>query len=360
MKELSPQFEDEYERLKQLLAGKNELLVVIHSNPDPDALASAYVLGFIAEKLSGIKTSIAYSGDIGRIENKVMVRELGIRLKQLSKIKFSKYDLVAMVDTQPHAGNNEMPRTRKIHIVMDHHPRRRDTIADLVFIHPDLGATATILVYWLRLGNWPIPSYVATALAYAISSETQNMYREASVTDIEAYAYIYAKSSIRKLAQITNPRLPHFYYLMLVKALNNTLVYRNLMVCHLGEIASPEFVAEIADLLIRHRNISWSFCTGYKKGMLHLSLRSKNRNANAGRVIKKLVKEVDNAGGHDLAAGGFIRLENTKKEFLYPLFQKISMLLAVQLGYNPENIKWKPLIDDTITEYQGVLKKPEE
>jgi nanoRNase/pAp phosphatase (c-di-AMP/oligoRNAs hydrolase) len=352
MKELAPLYSEEFERLRTILADKKELLVIIHTNPDPDALGSAIALAFIAEKMSGIKASIAYSGDIGRIENKLMVSALHIKAKQIAKIKFSKYDLIALVDTQPGAGNNELPGKKKCNIVIDHHPRKRKKATDISVINPLLGATATVLVHWLKMGDFPIPSDLATALAYAISSETQNMYRETTEADIDAYSFIYPKSNVRKLAQITNPHLPHAYFALLSRALRNAVMYRHVIVCHLGEVTAPEFVAEMADILVRHRNISWSFCTGYKKNILHMSLRSKSRNARAGRIIRKLVKEVDNAGGHDLSAGGFIKLENTKKEYLDALFQTISLLLAKALGYQADTLKWKPLVEeaDTVNE----------
>lgn len=349
-------FDDHLEKyfdvFKELLKDKKEFLIIIHNNPDPDALASAFALSFLAENIIDIKTSIAYGGNLGRIENKTMVSKLHIRLKRINRIKFSKYDLIALVDTQPKAGNNSFPDTLGSNIVIDHHPKREDTKADLVIINPDIGATASILVSWLKYSGINMPSDVATALSYAISSETQNMYREATVFDIESYLFVYQKCSIRKLASIINPGLPHNYYQLFANALKNALLYRNLIISHIGEVASPEFVAEMADFLIRHRHVSWCLCTGLYDDLLYLSLRSKRRNAKANKIIKALVENKDNVGGHNQTAGGFIKLYGDDKKTIQNIYDKINNTVALKIvNKNPKGIiEYKPLMDNENSE----------
>ncbi|MBN1698159.1 MAG: DHH family phosphoesterase [Spirochaetales bacterium] len=348
MGETTELYAKEFERFNRLLTDKKELLIVIHNNPDPDAIASAFALSYLTQKISAVKPSIAYGGTIGRIENKVMVSRLHIQLKQIKRIKYDKYDLIALIDTQPGAGNNDFPLTKKCHIVLDHHPRRKDTKADLIIIIPALGATATILVSWFRLLNQPMPADIATAITYALSSETQNLSREVNPADLNAYLYVYPKSSLKKLSVITTPSLPNYYFNIFARSLKNTCVYRNLAFSNLGEIPSAEFVAEIADFIIRHRNISWCLCTGYHKNLLYLSLRTTRHNAQAGKIIKKIVGDVNNVGGHDMTAGGFIILKDTQKSSVEALVQKLSVSLAVKLGYAEEKIKWKPLVEEEI------------
>jgi nanoRNase/pAp phosphatase (c-di-AMP/oligoRNAs hydrolase) len=337
----------EYDSFIYLLKDKKEFLIIIHNNPDPDALASAFALSYLAQKLNNINTSIAYGGNIGRTENRIMVSQLAIKLKQIGKIKYSKYDLIAMVDTQPNAGNNSFTNENKCHIVIDHHSKRRDTKADLLLIDTGIGATASILVSWLEYSNFIIPVNIATALTYAISSETQNLYREASPFDIAAYLFIYPKASIKKLARILNPGLSRDYYIHLVHALNNAFYYRNIIVSHLYEVPSAEFAAEMADFFIRHRNISWCLCTGYNKDLLYLSVRSTRKNARAGMIIKRLVKDTNNVGGHDHIAGGFLRIKNKNKNEIAELCTKLSRSFVIHIcSLSDENeIEWKPLID---------------
>ncbi|MBN1411780.1 MAG: DHH family phosphoesterase [Spirochaetales bacterium] len=347
MTDFNSQLEKKFGLFKSLLENKRELLVIIHNNPDPDALASAFALSYLAEMLSDIDSSIGYGGNIGRIENQKMVSLLKIKLKQIGRIKLSKYDLIAFVDTQPAAGNNSYTVERGCDIVIDHHPKMRGLQADLIIVNPNIGATASILVAWLKYSKIAISSDVATALSYAISSETGNMHREASPFDIESYLYIYSKSNMQNLARIMNPALPHVYYLFVMRALKHAILYRNLMVSHIGEVFSPEFVAEMADFFVRHRNISWCLCTGVYRKNLYLSLRSTKKKARANIIIKNLVENKQNVGGHEQAAGGFIEIKSLKKADLQKLYLKLTQITALKTGNTSETEKldFKPLIE---------------
>jgi len=339
------EIQQQLEQLDSVLEKAKHLLIIVHNNPDPDAIATAAALSYLVRSRMGISTSIAYGGSIGRAENRAMVHKLKIHMKQIGKINFAKYDRIALVDTQPGAGNNSLPPNQKCHIVIDHHPYRDKVKADLVIIKPGIGVSATILIEWLKQSGTEITADLATALSYAISSETQNLGRETSGRDIQAYLSVYVKSSVRKLAQITHPKLMHSYFVSLVKAVTHSSTFRNLICAHLGEVPAAEMVAEMADFLLRHERMGWSFCTGVFKGQLHLSVRSSNPRANAGKLIKKLVPDPNAVGGHDMIAGGHIVLENQKKKEIKDLEEKLQQEFALVMGY--KNAEWKPLLSET-------------
>jgi nanoRNase/pAp phosphatase (c-di-AMP/oligoRNAs hydrolase) len=329
--------------LGRILEGRKELLVAVHNNPDPDAMASAMALGYLAEQRYGLKASIAYGGNIGRSENQAMVRILKINMKEINRIDFKKYDRIALVDTQPKSGNHSLPEDVQCHIVIDHHPAHGRPCVDLAVIKPDIGVTATMLIEWLRASDVEIPANVATALAYAMISETQHLGREASQRDIEAYLHVYVKSSIRKLAGIINPKLPHDYFVTLAKALQQTVTYRNLMCSHLGNIESAEIVSEMADFLLRHKQIGWALCTGRFKKNLIISIRTSNEKANAGKLIHKLVRNPKNVGGHGMIAGGYIPFEGNNKASLREIENQLTQDFARIMKY--KDADWKPLIE---------------
>ena len=56
------------------------LLILTHDFPDPDALASAFALQHLVQSAFDIQSRIAYGGELGRTENKMMVRLLRIPL----------------------------------------------------------------------------------------------------------------------------------------------------------------------------------------------------------------------------------------------------------------------------------------
>ncbi len=325
------------------LKDAKHLLIIVHTNPDPDAIASALALQQIVEKRTGIKTSIGYSGTIARAENRAMVRELKVQMKQLSKITWSRYDRIALVDTQPQAGNNALPDDVRCNLVFDHHPPRRKAGADFVCIDPEVGVLATMLIEWLTALDIEISTNLATALVYAISSESQSLNREVHERDIDAYLHVYTKSNLKKLGQIMVPQLPRQYYVNVAKTLQNALAYRNLICAHIREVAAAEIVSEMADFLVRHERISWSFCTGRFNERLILSLRSRNSDAKAGTLVRKLVNNPKTVGGHGMSAGGFVDISGMTSDDIEVLENRLRKEFAALLSY--ENPEWKALLN---------------
>lgn len=329
--------------LDQILDGQHTLLIVLHNNPDPDALASGFALRYLAEKRYKIQAHITYGGLISRAENLAMVKELNIPLKKISRISFASYTRVALLDTQPGQGNNSLPSDVDCHILIDHHLGYQRQPVPFMMLNPDIGATATLLVQLLKASELPIPANLATALSYAIRSETQELGRETHKQDIDAYFLVYPKASMRKLSRISQPKLPRSYFTMLAKTLDQTRVFRHLLCAHLGDVPSPEIVGEMADLLLRHQRISWTLCTGRFKQHLILSMRSSNPTAKAGKLIQKLVSDQQNAGGHDMFAGGRIALDGLPDTDIAILELRLSQHFAELLGH--PGADWKPLFE---------------
>ena len=330
------------DRLGAVVKGKRELLIITHTHPDPDSIAAAAALRLLVKQRFGVNASIAYSGIIARAENRAMVNKLKIPLKQYNRIKRDRYDCLALVDSQPGAGNNVLTAESECDIVIDHHPRRDDTKGQLVVIDPDIGATATILIRWLNAAEIDIPTDIATALAYAISSETQNMYREAAREDIRAYLSVYVRASIRILSEIINANLPHYYFQQLGNALNNAFIHGNIITAHLTAIWHPEIVSEMADFFLKHERIGAVLCTGCYKKQLILSIRTGSDRINAGDMIKQLPLDPDHVGGHDRTAGGFLTIEGLSAEEIEAEVRQLQNAFAGLSGV--ENPSWRPLL----------------
>ncbi len=330
-------------KIDRVLEPGKHLLIVGHTNPDPDAIACTSSLKYIAEKRYGLEASVAYGGSIGRAENQAMIKELNIQMKQIGKINWSKYDRVALVDTQPGSGNNVLPENIKCSLVLDHHPPRKKRKSDLSFIHPELGALSTMLIEWLNIMDIEIPSDLATALVYAINSESQNLNREVHKRDINAYLQVFVRANLKKLGRIMTPQLPRQYFLSVAKTLQKAVTYRNLVVAHLGDVTSAEIISEMADFLVRHDRISWSFCTGRLKNRLIISLRSRLSKSEAGKMVQKLVKNSRTVGGHGMSAGGYIDITGKNKNDLEIIENTMSKTFAKLNNY--DNPEWKALLN---------------
>src|SRR5262249_25441378 len=149
-----------------------------------------------------------------------MVRELKIDLHPLEKLDLGQFGAFALVDTQPGTGNNSLPADRKCDIVIDHHPLRTTTPADIPWrdIRPDVGATATTVYGYLREAKLSIDQNLATAFLYAIKSETRDLGREAGEEERDAYVELLRTADMARLHAITTPKVGREHFVALDRA----------------------------------------------------------------------------------------------------------------------------------------------
>jgi len=302
------------ERLTDLLhavEGAKRLLVVTHDNPDPDALASAVGLAYLLERRAGMRPTLAFGGIVGRAENQALISELGTDFRRLGgRDGISPGTVVALVDTQPRAGNNALPAGRIANVVIDHHPPRPESSASsFVDIRPEYGATCSILVEYLQAAELEPGRRLATGLFYGIQSETADLGREVSQADISASLYLYSRIDPEAYARIRHPPLPASYFRSVHQALEEARRYGSVIVAPAGSLAYPDMVAELADLLIRAKGTEWSVALGRYRGRLLLSVRSSATSAHAGDLVRTVIGDRGSAGGHGMMAGGQVALD---------------------------------------------------
>ena len=298
--------------------GKGKILIVVHDNPDPDCFASAMALNHLFVMTLNREAVIAFSGMIGRSENLTMAKELQIPLTPLTILDIKEFQVICMVDTQPGTGNNSLPPDARVDILIDHHPLRESSkVCRWRDIRPDYGVTATILYEYLIAQNISIGTKLATALFYAIKSETQDLGREANRPDRDAYLRLFPISNKKLLYEIDHPKLPIEYFLTLNNALKHAKIFDRVLVANLREILFPEIVAELADILLRLEEIETVLCMGLYNDEMVLSMRTIRHDCNAGEIIRSLVDGMGTAGGHGMMAGGKVdHVSSSLKEVL--------------------------------------------
>lgn len=297
------------DEMLEWLRGRGKTLIIIHDNPDPDCLASAVALRHLLTMKLSRESVIAFSGMIGRSENIAMATELEITLIPLELVDLDEFSAVCMLDTQPGTGNNSLPADCRVDIVIDHHPLREATTScRWVDVRDDYGVTATILYEYLLAQNITIGTKLATALFYAIKSETQDLGREANRPDRDAYLRLFPLANKRLLYEITNPKLPVEHFRTIHSSVENATIYGKLLVVNLQAVCFPEVVSEMADYLIRLEGIETVLSMGHYNDEMILSIRTTCPLLNAGEIIKRLVSGRGTAGGHGMMAGG--KLDN--------------------------------------------------
>lgn len=284
------------------------LLILTHDYPDPDTLASAFALKYLAQTVYGIESKIVYGGVIGRMENREMVRTLQIPIHKIKNSDFRRYEHIALLDTQPEFANNPFPKNRKATLVIDQHPSVTRPQAEFAIVDSECGAVSVILAQALLISKIDIPKNVATALAYGILSDTLNLYRACKTYIIQTYLEILHHGDLRALAKIQNPERSRSFFKTLAKGIQNATARRHLIISHLGLVDNPDLISQTADFLLAYRSMTWSLCTGRFRGKLHVSLRTESSNMQAGEVLRDVFLNRGEAGGHSNIAGGSFRV----------------------------------------------------
>lgn len=293
--------------LKRLLAldlSRGPLLILTHDNPDPDSLSSACALRFLLEQKRGLSATVGYSGIVGRAENRAMIELLGLEVEPVEASDLARFSHFALIDAQPQTGNS-LSGAQTIDIVIDHHPLRPQTErAAFHDVRSRVGASATILTGYLREAKLTIPTNLATALLYGIRTETQDLARETSEADREAYHYLFPLADPTLLASIARPRLDDDYYAALANALAGARTVANIVVCRVDDVPDPDFVPEMADFFVRRVGTEWSLVQGRFRDRVFLSIRTQREDANAGALMQRILDGFGLGGGHGMRAGG--------------------------------------------------------
>ena len=299
------------ERLLGAFANARRPVIVLHDNPDPDAIGSGLALAKLLQARLELCPPLVYGGVIARAENRALVAELHVELHKAVDFAWSDADAIALLDCQPSSGNHSLPAGLVPAVVLDHHPLigkpHADTLAD---IRPDYGATCTILTEYLEDAQVHVDERIATALFYGIKTDTQDLGRQASGIDALAYLRLFVAADKRALARIQNPRLPRLYFRAMHEALERVTTYGDAAVARLEDMVMPETTGETADLIVRLDGMHWSMAIGRYDERLMFSLRATEAGSDAGTVAERLTGGRGFAGGHWRLAGGSLSVRD--------------------------------------------------
>jgi nanoRNase/pAp phosphatase (c-di-AMP/oligoRNAs hydrolase) len=110
---------------------------------------------------------------------------------------------------------------------------------------------------------------------------------------------------------------------------------------HLGEVNTPDRVAQMADFLLTLEKMEWSIVTARFSGRLHVSLRSNDPGAGAGRLLKRLLGGGNRGGGHGMIAGGSLELGAEADEARWRETEdKVAADFLTSQGLDPLERRW--------------------
>jgi nanoRNase/pAp phosphatase (c-di-AMP/oligoRNAs hydrolase) len=334
--------QERLELLFKAVGDADRIVILSHNDPDPDVIASAVALRFLLAETLGVESRITYKGIIGRAENRALERYLGHPLQPLTDSDLRRPVPIALVDTQPGAGNNALLPGLRVAIVIDHHPRRDASAAALFAdVRPDIGATSTMLTEYLQAAGLELAPQLATALFYGIKTDTLGLSRGAGPADAAAYSYLQPKIDVRALGEIEHAQVPAGYFRSFDAALRAVRVHNGIVTAYLGPMDYPDLAAEMADILSRLQQSKWVICMGVLQGVLFLAVRTRSLEAGAGHLVQAIVGRDGTAGGHGPSAGGQVPLQGRDPE---QVARQLSERALRVLRAAPESMPGEPLI----------------
>ena len=280
----------------------DRVLILLHNDPDPDAMASGLALRNLLHRTKTTAIIGAFKG-ASRPENIRMANLLDIKVKLVTTESLTHFDRIATVDVQPGYFGSLLQR---VDLVVDHHPEQIGYTATFKDIRADYGSTSTILTEHLRAVDASISERVATAMLYAIKSDTLFLSRQTNRLDLEAFSYLYPLANatlVRKMegTEITQERLAY-----ITRAGQVGRNREQVFTAHLGTVPREDLIPYVTDFLLQVEDVEWSIVSGIVNDAIIISVRNLGYSRNASDFVKGQFSDIGNAGGHRAMAKAVI------------------------------------------------------
>ncbi len=315
------------EELRETLADHDSLSVLMHPNPDPDAMSAAMAVSRLADAVD-TETTVQYPGQIRHQENRAFETVLDVDFDRVDSLEELGDDGVVLVDHNEPRG---FPGAEGIDpvAVVDHHPGNGQG-SEFTDVRPDYGACATILAEYFETLGWELddpaengageasedddrlPVQTATGLLYGIQSDTKHLTKGCSPAEFRAAEYLYAGIDEDRLDRIANPQVDAEVLDVKARAITHREVRNAFAVSDVGEVGNVDAIPQAADELMKLEGITAVVVVGQKEDTLHLSGRSRDDRVHMGKVLDNVVEDIPmaTAGGHARMGGGQLSIDH--------------------------------------------------
>lgn len=302
-------------KLSEIKQKTDSLLIVMHDNPDPDAMASAAALQYIAQNM-GLRSTIVYGGEITHHENRAFVNLLGLDMRKVSlgSYEVKRHSAIALVDCQPNGNLSVLDDEdlKRIEILIDHHQLLQNLDEKLpkttfIDIRSDVNSTSSIMAEYLQNLNMEVSNILGTSLFYGIYIDTKK-FSKLSTTDLEALEFLTGKVDYEILEKIEYPDISIETAEILAKAILNRKAFKNVVISNVGFITNRDAIPESADFLLRLEGVNTVVVFGIVDDRIEISARTRDVRVNVGRVLKDAFGDIGSGGGHPQSGGARIPL----------------------------------------------------
>ncbi len=288
--------------IRDHFADKERVLVLLHDDPDPDGIAAGLALRALLGRTARTCPMASYK-PVTRPENLEMLERLAIDILPMEEVDLARYPAIATVDVQPAYFGDRHP---KVDLVIDHHPELKGYQASFREIHTSYGSSSTMMTEFLRAADVEITQRLATALFYAVKTDTQFLQGTHHHADLDSFLYLYARANRRAISQMERAQLPAADLDRIGRALLARHQMEDTLFVHLGPVQRDDVITQFADICLRFEGVSWVFCSGVLDKNLVVAIRNVGYLKNAGEVAAKAFGDVGNAGGRRTMAKAII------------------------------------------------------
>ncbi|MFB6134017.1 MAG: bifunctional oligoribonuclease/PAP phosphatase NrnA [Halanaeroarchaeum sp.] len=307
-------------RLSSVLGAADTVTILLHPNPDPDAMATGVGLAHLAER-AGSDSVLQYTGEIRHPENRAFRTVLELDLERIEDREDLASETVVLADHNEPRGFIGADAVRPTAVV-DHHPGG-GTGRLFTDVRPEYGAASTIVAEYLDdLGltpttepdevDNPLPAETASALMYGILADTDHLTAGATPAEFSASAYLSDGIDEDALDRIANPTVDAESLDVKAKAIERRQVQGPFAVSHVGSVSNADAIPQAADELLQLEGVSAVVVSGEKDGTIHLSGRSRDDRVHMGRTMEYAVEDVPmgNGGGHARMGGAQLSVDH--------------------------------------------------
>jgi nanoRNase/pAp phosphatase (c-di-AMP/oligoRNAs hydrolase) len=293
--------------LRRFAEGCPVLPILVHPDPDPDALSSALaVRTFLGRNAANapILTTLL----MRRPENRRMAQLLDLHLTEATAEEVKAYDRIIVVDMQP----SQIDLSGARLAVIDHHPPESEYRAEHIDVRPEYGAVATMITEYLRAqGEGLIDAPLATALLYGIKTDTDSLTRGVSAADVNAYAHLQSLADPALLRRIQRPSYPANAARGFGRALNGLFCDGGLAVAFAGTLTKEEshILADLADFCMEIQGVSRAAAAAIVEDQLIVTLRDLGDAEGVAGIARIIGEKGGSGGGHPTMARAAVPLE---------------------------------------------------
>ena len=160
-----------------------------------------------------------------------------------------------------------------------------------------------------------ISERTATAMLYAIKSDTLFFARHTNRVDLDAFTFLYPLADaalIRKMegAEITLERLEY-----VTRASRNGILRDQVFCAFIGEAPREDFIPYTADFFLQLEDAKWTIIAGIVGSSLIISVRNLGYSRNAGEFVKRWFSGIGSAGGHRAMAKAVVPIEAFRTKY---------------------------------------------